>query len=284
MHCSYAPQPSHAGSRRETFFNATLVELQNWLYDLPDDLRLDVSGHANTFPQAYTLHMTFYTAVILLANGTLVSNVRTTLLGSDRTDSLDKKASCVCYEAATNMCNVAKNYRKTFGDFHLSAVSATHCLLSAALVLIQVASNEPENSRKKAAAANVDLCLQCLDELSVSWRIAGKTHRNLALLKERKLGSQASTKDVNPYVSTTASVSDTDHANNPSLLDLTNPAKFDVTNPVHLNDTHSFLEPYTSNSGTTGGFDFAAQLADIDFHDPSIWGSFGLDFTTGPEI
>lgn len=65
MHCSYAPQPSHTGPRREMFFNATLVELQNWLYDLPDDLRLDVSGHANTCPQAYTLHMTFHTAVIL---------------------------------------------------------------------------------------------------------------------------------------------------------------------------------------------------------------------------
>lgn len=86
-----------------------------------------------------------------------------------------------------NMCDVAKKYRKTFGDFRLSAVSATHCLLSAALVLIQVASNEPETCEKKAAAANVDLCLQCLHELSVSWRIAGKTHRNLALLKERKL-------------------------------------------------------------------------------------------------
>lgn len=272
MYSSYAPQPSHTGSRRETLFNATLVELQNWLYDLPDSLRLEAGGRANAFPQAYTLHMAFHTAVILLANGTLASKSRGTTSASDDIDLLDKRASCVCYEAATNMCDVARKYRTVFGDFRLSAVSATHCLLSAALVLIQVASNEVEVSRRKAAESNVDLCLQSLEELSVLWGIAGKTHRSLVRLKERKLGL------------TTASTLVADHLINSTLLDLAGSTGYDMSNPVLLNDAHSLLDPDTSASSATDGFDFTAQLADIDFLNPSIWGNFGQGFTNDSNI
>ena len=61
--------------------------------------------------------MTFHTAVILLANGVLASKARGTSPSSDKDSLLVKKASCVCYEAATKMCGVAKTYREAFGDF-----------------------------------------------------------------------------------------------------------------------------------------------------------------------
>jgi len=274
--CRYAPQPSHSGSRRETFFDSTLVELQNWLYDLPDTLRLEVGGRANTFPQAYTLHMTFHTAVILLANGVLASKVHGTRTSpsSNEVNSLDKKASRVCYEAATNMCAVTRTYRNTFGDFHLSAASATHCLLSAALVLLQIASNESESPCGRAAAANVDLCLRSLKELSVSWKIADKTHRNLALLRERKLGPEAPGRAL-PVTQSQAPTLHTDNPSDPAATDLTFSTSYSPANSILFNDTDFLLGP--SNSG----FDFAAQLTDIEFQDQLLWGSFNEESTSG---
>jgi hypothetical protein len=279
--CRYAPQPSHTGSRREAFFNSTLVELQNWLYDLPDTLRLDVGGRANTFPQAHTLHMTFHTAIILLANGTIASKARGTSSDAGEAKLLDKKASCICYEAATNMCNVAKTYRRTFGGFYLSAVSATHCLLSAALVLMQVASTEYESPCRRAAAANVDLCLQSLKELSVSWKIADKTHRNLALLKERRLGPEGRAREALPLAQSQASTLHTDHLLHSIPIDLTNFTGYSLTNSTLFSDTDSLLDPYSSGDSANSGFDFAAQLADIDLQDQLLWGSFNEELTSG---
>jgi hypothetical protein len=264
--CRYVPQPSHTGPHRESFFNSTLIELQNWLYDLPDTLRLEVGGRANTFPQAYTLHMTFHTAVILLANGVLASKARGKSSSSEGFSLLDKKASCACYDAATNMCAVARAYRKTFGDFCLSAVSATHCLLSAALVLMQVASTEPESPCGRAAATNVDLCLQSLKELSVSWKIADKTQSNLALLRERKLGRTRGPHSL------------TGNHNNPALPELADSTAFSLTNPTLLNNSHSFFDSYP---GDQSGFDVATQLVGIDFQDQLLWGNFNEDFTRG---
>ncbi|KAH6637641.1 putative fungal-specific transcription factor [Boeremia exigua] len=276
----YAPQPSHAGSRREPFFNATLVELKNWLYDLPDDLRLDVRGQPNTFPQTYTLHMTLHTALILLGNGVLAL---TASLASSSTDALAKKASCVCYEAAVNICIAAKKYRNAFGSFHKTPISATHCLLSAALVLIQVASNEQEASMTKAATANLDLCLQCLDEMSGSYKIAERIHRNLVLLKAQKLGVRLDGNSVHCTLSAAMLAPETDQANS-GLFDLPDLTGYDPQNAVLLNDAHSFLESYSSNDCHFETFDFTTQLADIGMQDSFLWGNFGMEFPHGSEF
>lgn len=228
--------------------------------------------------------MTFHTAIILLANGVLASKTRTTSPNSDDAILLDKKASCICYEAATNMCNVARSYRRIFGSFRQSAVSATHCLLSAALVLIRVTSNGLEDSRRKVAVANIELCLQSLQELSVSWRIAGKTHRSLALLKERKLGTESSARDSQPHIQTAVPASGVDGLSNPTLSDLPSWTGSTPANPILLNDAHFSLGSYFGDSNTTGGFDLTAQFVDIDFQNASLWGHFVSDFTSDPDL
>ncbi|KAJ4984908.1 C6 transcription factor [Stagonosporopsis vannaccii] len=278
----YAPQPSHTGSRREPFFNTTLVELKNWLYDLSDDLRLETRGQPNTFPQAYTLHMTLHTALILLGNGFLASSAHSTSPKTSELHALDKKASCVCYEAATNVCIAAKKYRNTFGNFHKSPISATHCLLSAALVLLQVASNESEASVKRAAIANVDVSLQCLDELSVSWKIAECIHYNLTLLKAQKLGAQSSDEQGQATTFVATPAWNTDHRYEAGPLDATDLLGFDPNDAVLLDDAHSFLGSDNKNDYTFEGFDFAAQLADVGMQDSFLWSNFGTELLLGP--
>lgn len=253
----------------------------NWLYDLPDDLRLEVRGQPNTFPQAYTLHMTLHTALILLGNGFLASNAHSTSPKTSDSHALDKKASCVCYEAATNVCIAAKKYRNAFGSFHKSPISATHCLLSAALVLLQVASNDSEASVKRAAAANVEICLQCLSELSVSWKIAGRIHHNLTLLKTRKLDVQGNDQEDKCNSIAAMPAWETDHQTEVNLLDVKDLFGFDPKDAVLLNDAHSFLESYSNNDHTLEDFDFAAQLADVGMQDSFLWSSFSMDLPNG---
>lgn len=203
--------------------------------------------------------MTFHTAIVLLANGILASKARGAPLDPGERCLLDKKVHCVRFEAATTMCSVARNYRRTFGDFRLSAVSATHCLLSATLVLMQVASTENESSCGRAAAANVDRCLQSLKELSVSWKMADKTYRNLAMLKAQRIGPKAHAGGVLLLTQSQASTLHTDTLSDPATSRLTHSTSSRLANPILFDNT------YTDRSNASDTFDFAAQLADIDF-------------------
>lgn len=218
--------------------------------------------------------MSLHTALILLGNGLLACNVRSTSPKTNDLDALNKKASCVCYEAATHICIAAKKYRNTFGSFYKSPISATYCLLSAALVLIQVASNGTDAGMKRAATANVDCCLQCLEELSMSWTIAGRIHYNLALLKEQKL-VQPNALRAQSKAFPAEPAWDRDQHDEAGIADVTDFLGFDPTDAVLLNDTHSFLD---NNDHTLGDFDFASQLADVGMQDSFLWSNLGLDF------
>ncbi len=189
----------------------------------------------------------------------------------------------MCHKAATNICITVKKYRKAFGSFNKSPMSATYCLLSAALVLIQVASSETDVGRKRAATANIDLCLQCLDELSVLWKIAESIHRNLVLLKVQKLGIQTSS-DGAHTASESTPASGNEFLTNGSVTDNTLLPGCDSTDAVLLEDTHSFLESYCNNNQDLETSDFTSQLADIGMQDSCLWGTFGTDFPFSPEV
>jgi hypothetical protein len=87
-------------------------------------------------------------------------------------------AHSICRESARAICLVAQKYRHTFGGYHLSPITATHCTLSAALVLL----DETENLNAPSHKNKLALCLTVLDELSKSWHPAGHIGRNLRKL------------------------------------------------------------------------------------------------------
>lgn len=228
--------------------------------------------------------MTLHTALILLGNGLLASNAQLGLPKTSEISALDKKASRICYEAATNVCIAAKKYRNTFGSFRKSPISATHCLLSAALVLLQVATNKSEASMKRATVANVDVCLQCLEELSVSWKPAERIHHNLALLKAQKLGAQSGNQEDRSGTFAAMPAWDAAHHDEASLIDVTDLLGFDPQDAVLLDDAHSFLESDNKDDHTLEGFDFVAQLADVGMQDSFLWSNVGTDFPLGPGV
>jgi hypothetical protein len=96
------------------------------------------------------------------------------------------------------MCLVAQKYRQTFGSFHLSPITPTHSILSAALTIIDSgcsSSPSPQGAEDESASCSrgpsrttaLALCLQVLRELSTSWNIAKRIGRNLEKLYCQKL-------------------------------------------------------------------------------------------------
>ena len=97
-------------------------------------------------------------------------------------DQTDRKttdlALRICRESARAICVVAQRYQQVFGGFRLSPISATHCMLSAALVLL----DEIENLHLSSHKNKMNLCLTVLDELANTWQPARLIGHNLRKL------------------------------------------------------------------------------------------------------
>jgi hypothetical protein len=110
-------------------------------------------------------------------------------------DGCKQKAMTICSNSARAMCIVAQKYRQTFGSFKLSPITATHCMLSAALIIIEKCCVNPgmetgissQTPRGPSPQTAVGLCLQVLRELSTSWNIAKRIGRNLEKLYCQRL-------------------------------------------------------------------------------------------------
>lgn len=120
---------------------------------------------------------------------------QTKVHGNDKIlhDVCKAKAMTICRNSAKAMCIVAQKYRQRFGSFKLSPITPTHCILSAALVIIGNCRNDPHNGigsqlpRGPSPQTALGLCLEVLRELSTSWNIAKRIGRNLEKLYCRRL-------------------------------------------------------------------------------------------------
>lgn len=180
------PKPTCQGSLRLAFFNSCCLKLKTWIYDLPPELRLDRLD-ASSLPQAFTLHMVYSTACILLARPYLVPAANSAI---DPANTIDTKpeADTLLQTSAKQICSTARRYRRVFGSFRRSPITATHCTLSAALVFLRSSAKTRTLADSTGAAPSsfssddVKLCLDVLDELSVSWDTARRIRLNLLKL------------------------------------------------------------------------------------------------------
>ncbi|KAK1970068.1 nitrogen assimilation transcription factor nirA [Colletotrichum sublineola] len=92
-----------------------------------------------------------------------------------------KRAEELCVESAKRICQAGKKYKQVFGSFRKSPISATHCILTATLVLIQYARPDPEfaNTGRPCCTLYIEACLDFLRELSTSWKPACRMRANL---------------------------------------------------------------------------------------------------------
>lgn len=132
--------------------------------------------------------MVYHTSLILLIKPYVAVYHRPkrtplTPIIQEKEDAIIKNASIRCYNSAREICVVARKYRQLFGSFRRSPLSATHCTLSAALVLLQAMKASSTRARN-VSDHNFERCLQVLDELSISWTPPKKIRDSLIKMYE----------------------------------------------------------------------------------------------------
>lgn len=182
----WSPKPLLKDHQQPAFLKTCLLDLKTWLYDLPRSLRIDTP---NEVPQVYTLHMIYHTMRILLAKPFIMKHQRphpsnTAFISpasmhahssAEKDPETLAQAQTVCKESASAICSIAQKYRQVFGGFQRSPISATHCTLSAALVLLEDLDHASNRNRMM-------MCLGVLEELSGSWCPARHIANNLKRL------------------------------------------------------------------------------------------------------
>jgi hypothetical protein len=123
--------------------------------------------------------MVYHTARILLVKPFTVrhqsafSDSDTNTRGQTQT-----QAQSVSADSARAICTIAQKYRQQFGSFHLSPITATHCTLSAATVLLEDIDGDIAPSQK----TRLEVCVGVLEELAGSWQPARHIATNLRRL------------------------------------------------------------------------------------------------------
>jgi hypothetical protein len=112
-----------------------------------------------------------------------------------------QKADVLLQASAKQICSTARKYRRVFGSFRRSPITATHCTLSAALVFLRNARSRPVTDEtgmppSSSSTDDIKLCLAVLDELSTSWDTARRIRLNLLKLVMK---SQVAGIDVSNY-------------------------------------------------------------------------------------
>lgn len=175
----YAPKSRLDKAQKQTFLESCLLELRDWSYDLPPEMRILHKSRVPRAPQVYTLHMVYHIAHILLVKPySNLDNKKQAQPKASQTQSTNIDADALCYQAASDICTILQTYRKTFGSFRQSPVTATHCTLSAVLILLRQSPKDREKVANKDRA-HIKTCLQTLQELSCSWNPAGRIHKNV---------------------------------------------------------------------------------------------------------
>ncbi|KAL3462317.1 fungal-specific transcription factor domain-containing protein [Aspergillus heterothallicus] len=164
----YAPKKLRSALSRHSFFDSCLLELRHWKSRLPEELKLTSSNSQNKFPHAYTLNMVYHTSVILLAKPFVPKSPKPTvesMKAPSPSNEIAGKAADLCSEATRQIYLLGEQYREVFGSFRKSPITATHCTLSAALVILRLRCRP----RQKAEGRYIGSFLTTLKELSDAW-------------------------------------------------------------------------------------------------------------------
>ncbi|CAI7640510.1 unnamed protein product [Penicillium crustosum] len=268
----WSPKPLLQPKQRFAFFDSCVLELKTWYYDLAPELKVDRPSGPSRFPHAYTLCMVYHTVCILLCVPFMSNQSASRDVGNhtdpqtqqnssnnDPESACRQKITTICSTSIRGICIVAQKYRQTFGSFKLSPITATHCMLSAASLIIEkccvdyatTSGTSNQASRGPSPQTAVGLCLQVLRELSTSWDIAKRIGRNLEKLYCERLNCDidhmppAPPLECNGICTTAYQPADVDHYVGP--IAQTEPLQ-GLSNPKDLHGQDTHLAPSVPNS------------------------------------
>lgn len=198
--------------KRQSFFESCFIDLKNWLFVLPKELKID-PDQPSASPHLYTLHMCFHTCIILLAKPFLPKKANP----SESSIALE-----ACRQAAKDICNLGNRYRTAFGSFRRSPITATHCTLTATLMVMFLG---------KGSRGDLDCCLLTLGKLAESWAPARRYWQTLS----RVLGERNNSEDGDTTASSRVRVQDDgDEADQSQGWNLTGPSHNMQAQPMEL--------------------------------------------------
>lgn len=174
----YAPKQTITDSEKQSFLDSCLLTLHGWLFSLPKELKVrstDKSDPSTSSPHVLILHMVYHTTIILLAKPFVSTKssqgTSHACLNDDSLEPSDEtgdRVLSICHEAATEICLLGNLFRKSFGSFRRSPLTATHCTLTACLVKLCLV-NRDECEVTQRTNAEIASCMLTLRELSDSW-------------------------------------------------------------------------------------------------------------------
>ncbi|KAL1650353.1 hypothetical protein SLS58_001170 [Diplodia intermedia] len=262
--------PALKGPQKVQFLSNCILELKNWFYDLPSEMRIDRPSEKRP-PQVYTMHMVYHNSFILLMKPFLgKEQQRLEKLGSLEPNNNDmaQKAASICYEASRQMVLVTRKYRHAYGSFRRSPITATYCSLSAALTLLQISkldSAVEAAGKTRHIARMVEACLEVLQELSTSWDIARRLRESLVkLYRQFSSGGKVASQTPGSAAGNAGQVPDDD------VPPLTSPT--DDPLPFFLEDP----------SAEIGGYATLGDFTEEMLLDESLWESAGQDLAFDP--
>ncbi|KAL0265125.1 hypothetical protein SLS55_001084 [Diplodia seriata] len=272
----YAPKPTLKGPQKAQFLSHCILELKNWFYDLPSEMRIDRPSEKRP-PQVYTMHMVYHNSFILLMKPFLgKEQQRLEKPGSSEPNNNDmaKKAAAICYEASRQMVLVTRKYRHAYGSFRRSPITATYCSLSAALTLLQISKLDSvveAAGKTRHIARMVEACLEVLQELSTSWDIARRLRESLVKLYQQFISSNR----ISSGGKVTSQIPGSAAGNAGKVPDddvppLTSPT--DDPLPFFLEDP----------SAEVGGYATLGDFTEEMLLDESLWESAGQDLAFDP--
>ncbi|KAI1452360.1 fungal-specific transcription factor domain-containing protein [Annulohypoxylon moriforme] len=257
----YYPKSRMPRQERDLFISKTTLELKNWYYDLPKELGVEYNGILQDQPAIYILHMVYHTSIILLVKPSLLR-------------SQDESARRMSYQAAIDICSVATKYRRRFTSFRQSPITATHCTLSAVLILISAGTHEWQGVSAASNSKNIELGLTVLDELSASWHPAKRIRQGLERLykssRESTVRTQSSSVAGSGSVEQFHSVdseglADSSTSDFSNVLDKTGPALPSINLTPETFETGLFHGSSPGNEHMVAGFDITEALDNFSY-------------------
>ncbi|KAL5610610.1 hypothetical protein FOBRF1_006727 [Fusarium oxysporum] len=173
----YAPKGLETAQKRQLFFDNCFLDLQNWLFALPKELKVN-PDQPNASPHVYILNMCFHTCIILLAKPFLPNPA------NSPQSNREQLVLGACRQAAKDICHLGNRYRAAFGSFRRSPLTATHCTLTAALMTIFLANGN---------RGDLGCCVLILGELADSWAPAKRYWQTLSRVLGDRHGSKGRT-------------------------------------------------------------------------------------------